>query len=184
MKFFTPQPWLAINKKSRSPKSDRQWAKNSIAYYSQLAKLLPRLTKSASHFFSFVAFMMGHSYDSHPEITSLKIDDLSKTEMSVWRRQTNRCLCQTGKDAVTPATAMPCATGRHSVSGIPWITSLRTARVSRATMMDDRARASKAVRNAVTQKPTSARTNPIRCSGGKMVSAWVRHSRAPFAVPA
>src|SRR5574337_238412 len=80
MKFFTPQLWFAINKKSRSPKSDRQWAKNSIAYYSELAKLRPRLMKSAGHFFSKAAFMLGHSYDSQPEITAVKTDHLSKTE--------------------------------------------------------------------------------------------------------
>ena len=80
MKFFTPQLWFAINKKSRSPKSDRQWAKNSIAYYSELAKLRPRLIKSAWHCVSKAAFMLGHSYDSQPKITAVKIDHLSKTE--------------------------------------------------------------------------------------------------------
>lgn len=74
------------------------------------------------------------------------------------------------------------ARGRQSASGIRWITSLRMNGVNRATTMYGSSRASNAVRNAVTQNPESARTNPIRCSGGHIVSAWAKNSRAPFAV--
>ena len=45
-------------------------------------------------------------------------------------------------------------------------------------------RAFQAAKNAVTQKPASARTKPIRCPAGSIVRAWARNSRAPLAVPA
>jgi hypothetical protein len=54
MKYFTKELWGA-----QSSQAWTQWAKNSKAYYAQLTKLRPRLTKSAWHFFSKVSLHDG-----------------------------------------------------------------------------------------------------------------------------